>query len=204
LVAEVRLADTLFEQTFVYRLAQWPFAEDKLAPLLAGNDLQCARRVLDVGCGPGTNAALFAHADYIGVDINPRYIAWARRHYPGEFIVADIRAHEFPAGRGFDFVLVNSFLHHLTDEEVQRVLAAVVRVVSPEGFVHVLDLVLPEKRSAARWLARHDRGRHARSLEAWRKLFGAAFDVVALEPYTVALLGVPLWHMVYCKGRPKP
>ena len=199
----MKFADAIFEQTFVYRLTQLPFAMKKLAPLMACNDLQRARRVLDVGCGPGTNAALFAHADYIGVDINPRYIAWARRHYPGEFIVADVRFHEFPVDRSFDFVLVNSFFHHLTDQEVRRVLAAVARVVSSEGLVRVLDLVLPEKRSAARWLARHDRGRHARSLEAWRKLFGAVFDVVAFEPYAVALLGVPLWHMVYCKGRPK-
>ena len=203
-MAPVRFADALFEQTFVYRLAQWPFAADKLAQLLARQDLRRARRVLDVGCGPGTNAALFAHAEYAGIDINPRYIAWARGRYGREFVVADIRTHEFPADQTFDFVLVNSFLHHLTDEEAGRVLKAVARVVSPGGFAHILDLVLPEKPSAARWLAHHDRGQHARPLDAWRALFSSVFDVAAFEPYAVSLLGVPLWHMVYCKGQAKP
>ena len=200
----MKFADAILEQTFLYRLIQWPFAMKKLAPLLACNDLQRVRRVLDVGCGPGTNAGLFVSADYLGVDINPRYVAWARRHYQREFIVADIRHHDFSAGQSFDFVLVNSFLHHLSDEEARRVLAAVAAVVSPEGFVHVLDLVLPERPSVARWLARHDRGHHARPLAAWRALFDSSFDVAVFEPYAVPSLGVPLWHMVYCKGRAKP
>ena len=49
----------LLEQTPVYSLWQAPFAAEKLAPLLAHNDLGRVRRVLDVGCGPGMNTHLF-------------------------------------------------------------------------------------------------------------------------------------------------
>ena len=48
------LVASILERTFVYRLWQAPFAEQKFAPLLAHNDLKRARRVLDVACGPST------------------------------------------------------------------------------------------------------------------------------------------------------
>jgi hypothetical protein len=48
----VNAVEKLLEKTVVYRLWQAPFAEAKLAPVLANNDITTARRVLDVGCGP--------------------------------------------------------------------------------------------------------------------------------------------------------
>ena len=177
MVAAVRFAEALLEQTHIYRLWQAPFAADKLTPVLAHNDLRRTRRVLDVGCGPGTNTAYFRSAEYVGIDINPRYVAWARRRYGREFVAADMRTYEFPADRKFDFVLVNSFLHHVSAEEARRVLEGVARTLAPDGSAHVLDLVLPEEPSLARWLARHDRGKFARRLEEWRQLFGSIFEM---------------------------
>jgi len=203
ILAPLRLAEALLEQTHVYRLWQAPFAAAKLAPVLAHNDVTRARRVLDVGCGPGTNTPYFLHAEYVGIDINPRYVAWARRRYGREFVAADIRTYAFPDDRRFDFVLVSSFLHHVDAGEARRILAAVARTLAPGGSVHILELLLPEAPSLARWLARHDRGGFARRLEEWRSLFAALFAIELFEPYAVGGLGVPLWHMVYCKGRAK-
>ncbi len=203
MVAPVRLAEVLLEQTHVYRLWQAPFAADKLAPVLAHGDVARARRVLDVGCGPGTNTAYFPHAEYLGIDINPRYVAWAERRHGRAFVAADIRSYAFPDHARFDFALVNSFLHHVDDEEAGRILAGVARALAPGGSVHILDLVLPGAPSLARWLARHDRGRFARRLDEWRSLFARMFAIERFEPYAVGRAGIPLWHMVYCKGQAK-
>jgi SAM-dependent methyltransferase len=197
------LAAAILEHPLVYRLWQSPFAAGKLAPVLAHNDLERVRRVLDVGCGPGTNTAHFARAEYLGIDINPRYIAWAGQRYGRTFVAADITSYRLPDDERFDFVLVNSFLHHLSDEETGRILAAVARTLAPDGFVHILELVLPEERSLARWLADRDRGKFARPLGEWRRLFARTFEIVLFEPYSVGLPGLSMWNMVYCKGRAK-
>jgi SAM-dependent methyltransferase len=197
----VTLRARLLEHPAVYRLFQAGFAEAKLAPVARHNDLRGVRRVLDVACGPGTNTAHFLHTDYVGVDLNPRYVAWARRRFGREFVAADV-ADGLPCFREpFDFVLVNSFFHHVDDTAARRILAALRPLVAPGGHVHVLDLVLPARPGPALALARLDRGRHARPLRAWRRLLGAELEPVHVEPYTLALLGVPLWHMVYFKGR---
>jgi len=191
----------LLEHPTVYRLFQAGFADAKLAPVARLNDLHRVRRVLDVACGPGTNTPHFLHTDYVGVDLNPRYVDYARRRFGKEFIAADV-ANGLPGFREkFDFVLVNSFFHHVDDADARRILAALRTLVAPGGHVHVLDLVLPDRPSAALALARLDRGHFARPLAAWRRLLGADFEPVHVEPYSLAVLGVPLWHMVYFKGR---
>ena len=70
----MKLTDWLLERPLVYQLWQKPFVEQKLTPILRRGDITRARRVLDVGCGPGTNTSQFGNADYIGIDINPSYI----------------------------------------------------------------------------------------------------------------------------------
>ena len=77
----MKLHARVMENTLAYRLWQAPFAEQKLAPLFAHNDLRAVRRVLDVGCGPGTNTPHFADADYLGIDFNAAYIDSARRRH---------------------------------------------------------------------------------------------------------------------------
>jgi SAM-dependent methyltransferase len=197
----VKAAAKLLDWTLPYRLWQAPMADRKLAPLFAHNDVRAVRRVLDVGCGPGTNTRHFAHADYLGIDCNPRYIAYARRRYGRAFVVADATDYAAPADARFDCILVNSLLHHLDATGARRVLSRLEGLVSADGHVHILDLVLPRRRSAARLLARWDRGEFPRPLDDWHAMFTEPFEPVVFEPYALTALGVTLWHMVYFKGR---
>jgi len=197
------LRASLMEHPLVYRLWQAPFAEKKLAPFFSHNDMRSMRRVLDVGCGPGTNAAHFSQTEYVGVDINPDYIADARRRHPGlRFVVADVTTSP-ELGARFDCVLVNSFLHHVNDHDARSILDHLAPLVTGDGYVHLLELVLPERRSPAQLLARLDRGRYARPVDAWRKLFTARYEPATFESYGLGAMGVTLWDMVYFKGRPR-
>jgi SAM-dependent methyltransferase len=198
---DMHLTDTILEQTFVYRLWQAPFAEQKFAPVLANNDLQRAKRVLDVACGPGTNTHHFARSDYLGVDFNPRYIRNARKRHGREFVVADVRTYKPEIAKRFDFILVNSFLHHLDTNDVLDILLHLRSLLTEDGHVHLLELVLPEDRSVARLLARWDRGEYARQLSEWQTIFSQVFEPVIFQPYPLTAMGIILWNMVYFKGR---
>lgn len=118
----MNLAASLLEHSSVYRAWQAPFVDQKFAPVLAHNRMNRIRRVLDVACGPGTNTAPFADMGYPGIDFNERYIQDARRHHRRDFLVADVGSYVAPPETRFDFILVNSFLHHLKTKEVLPIL----------------------------------------------------------------------------------
>jgi SAM-dependent methyltransferase len=193
-----RSVERIMEQPWVYRLWQAPFAEKKFSPVQRYIDHVSVRRVLDVGCGPGTNAAKFRHVEYVGVDINEKYLAMGRAKYPGLFIQADLATADLSHLGTFDTILVNSFLHHLPDDAVDQVLRGIARLLAPDGRVHILELVRPETFSLARVMAWLDRGLYARSMAAWRVRCERHFDPDVLQPY---MLGGRLWAMVYFRGR---
>jgi SAM-dependent methyltransferase len=198
------LITRLLEQAPVYSLWQAPFVGDKLAPVLAHNDLAQVHRVLDVGCGPGTNTDLFRDADYLGVDINPDYIKSAQRKHKRPFVVADVTTYEDHAAGKFDFILINSFLHHVDDADVSKVLSRTAGWLTPDGHIHVIEVVSPGDRSIAQLLASWDRGRYTRSLGHWRSLLERHLEIAVFETFFLTLMGTKLWNMVYCKGRGKP
>jgi trans-aconitate methyltransferase len=167
------------------------------------NDLGTIKRVLDVGCGPGTNTALFSGADYLGIDINPEYIASARRRHKRTFIVADVTQVNVTECGGFDVILINSLLHHLDSDATLRLLKHLRGLLTDTGCIHILELVLPEKPSVATFLARHDRGAYARSLSDWNNLLDTVLEPMLVEPYRVGFFGITLWNMIYYVGRSK-
>jgi SAM-dependent methyltransferase len=197
----MRLLNALIARPLTYRLWQAPFADRKIHPILVHNDLAQVRRVLDVACGPGTNTKYFRGVDYLGVDWNEDYIRHATRRHGPHFVCADVTDPRFAVAGTFDFILVNSVLHHLSDAEVGILLEKLVPLLSREGSVHVLELVLPPAPGVAGLLARLDRGKYARPLAEWHRLLAKVFVPELFEPYTLTGLGVPLWHMVYFKGR---
>lgn len=197
------IRDTLLEHPLVYLAWQAPFINAKLRPVFRHNNISEALRVLDVGCGPGTNASHFRDVDYLGLDVNPKYIERARRKYRMNFEVADVTTHAF--NRKFDFVLMNSLLHHLDDAGVDSLLGAIAnQALNENGKVHIIELVLPEQRTVAYRMARWDRGRYPRRLMEWRKIFERFFSLEIFEPYTVGAFGVGLWDFVYVRGGRKP
>jgi SAM-dependent methyltransferase len=200
MVALKRMSRVMAHPT-AYRLWQAPCASSKFAPVLRHNDLTAVRRVLDVGCGPGTNASWFADVDYLGVDINPQYIETARRRYGRTFQVADVCSYEVDPEQRFDFILLNSLLHHIDTDYSLKILRQLSEQLAPDGHIHILDLVLPAGRSVARTLALGDRGDWPRPLAEWGAIFTDCYEPVVFEPYELRLCGVTLWQMVYFKGR---
>lgn len=190
----------VMEWTPVYRAWMAPFADAKLSPLLKNNDLTRVGRVLDIGCGPGTNAHVFEHCDYLGIDINEAYIESARRRLKRKFVAADVTKYEVAPGERFDFVLANSLLHHLNDAEVDTLLNRMAELLRDGGRVHIIELVLPKDRGVPRALARWDRGRYARPLETWREIFSRHFSCEIFDPFTVSKAGIALWNFVYFRG----
>ena len=78
-------------------------------------------RVLEIGCGLGTDGAQFARAGaiYTGVDLTDASVSLARRRFelfdlPGEFRVADAETLDF-ADENFDLVYSHGVLHHTPD-----------------------------------------------------------------------------------------
>ena len=90
-------------------------------------------RVLEIGCGLGTDGAQFAKAgaDYTGVDLTDAAVELAQKRFelfglPGAFRTADAERLDFPDD-SFDIVYSHGVLHHTPDtagavKEVHRVL----------------------------------------------------------------------------------
>jgi SAM-dependent methyltransferase len=143
--------------------------------------LEGAPRVLDVGCGIGQYASLTA-GEYVGVDLNRRYIEHARRRRGGErreFRLAD--AAELAAeGERFDLVLMVDFLHHLPDDRAESVLGTARQLA--RGRVVVLEPVIEQHNRVGRWFIDNDRGEHMRAHASLLSLFErAGFAVEADE-----------------------
>jgi SAM-dependent methyltransferase len=190
----------LVANPLVYRLWQAPFASQKLVPVLGDLNWTCARRVLDVGCGPGTNAALFANRDYRGVDADPRYVEFARERYGDKFLLGNAVDYPWETLGTFDVVLVNSLLHHLDDEAVLSLLHNLRKALAPEGVLHICDLLLPARGGIPRGLALLDRGKHPRTFDHWMGLFSTSFRTVAALSYPLTLCGISFFEMVYFRG----
>jgi ubiquinone/menaquinone biosynthesis C-methylase UbiE len=102
-------------------------------PAAAGFAQSKNSKVLEVGCGLGTDGAQFAKAGaiYTGIDLTEAAVDLARRRFelfqlPGTFRVADAERLDFP-DKTFDIVYSHGVLHHTPDtaaavREVHRVL----------------------------------------------------------------------------------
>lgn len=106
-------------------------------PAAAGFTNSQNLRVLEVGCGLGTDGAQFAKAgaNYTGVDLTDAAVDLARKRFelfklPGTFRVADAEHLDFP-DESFDVVYSHGVLHHTPDTAVA--VREIHRVLRPGG-----------------------------------------------------------------------
>jgi|AntRauTorcE11898_2_1112593.scaffolds.fasta_scaffold04188_4 SAM-dependent methyltransferase len=90
-------------------------------------------RVLDLGCGPGTDTALFADAglDALGLDITRPFLREARKEVPAAgFLQGDMR-HLPIRDRAVDGIWCSAAFLHLPRSDAASTLAEFLRVLSP-------------------------------------------------------------------------
>jgi ubiquinone/menaquinone biosynthesis C-methylase UbiE len=107
-------------------------------------DFKSARglKVLEIGCGLGTDGAQFAEAgaDYTGVDLTEAAVELARKRFetfgiPGNFQIADAEQLQFD-DNSFDLVYSHGVLHHTPD--TAKAIREVHRVLRPGGRAMVM------------------------------------------------------------------
>lgn len=99
-------------------------------------------RVLEIGCGMGTDGAQFAKAgaDYTGIDLTDAAVELARKRFQvsglkGQFRVADAERLDFPDA-SFDLVYSHGVLHHTPD--IEAAVREIHRVLKPGGRAMVM------------------------------------------------------------------
>src|SRR5437762_13929233 len=109
-------------------------------------------RLLEVGCGMGTDLLQFARngARCVGIDLTPRSVEITRHRFnlygaEGDFMISDGEHLPFRDG-SFDVVYSNGVLHHTPD--TAGAICEVHRVLRPGGLARVM---LYHRGSAAYW-----------------------------------------------------
>jgi SAM-dependent methyltransferase len=156
-------------------------------------------RILDLGCGPGGVVDYLPPAvEYVGIDLNPGYIASAQARFGNgrrEFRVGDASGLDSDLD-GFDIVMVFALLHHLDDAAARSLLRRAAGALVPGGRIVAVDAALTEDQSAAsRAVVARDRGQNVRTREQYVALAGESFtDVIAITRDD--LLRIPYTHCI--------
>jgi len=123
---------SFYEEVTRHRYARQPYMQE-----LVGFDDYAGQRLLEVGCGLGTDLRQFAlgGAQVVGIDLSARSVRLARRHFEvyqtrGDFCNSDAENLPF-ASATFDVVYSFGVLHHTP--HTQRALDECFRVLKPGG-----------------------------------------------------------------------
>ncbi|MBI4093117.1 MAG: class I SAM-dependent methyltransferase [Candidatus Kerfeldbacteria bacterium] len=107
--------------------------------ILFVKNLPKSARVLDLGCGPGTDTLKLKAAglNVEGFDLSDDLLAIARKNNPAvTFTQGDMRKPPYK-DRLFDGVFAKASLLHIPKSEISSVLAEVIRILKPRGLVHI-------------------------------------------------------------------
>ena len=140
-------------------------------------------RILDIGCGPAAILnCLPDSVQYVGYDLNPRYIASAKKRYGsrGTFFCERVGLDLSRKITGsFDRVIASGLLHHLCDEDAESVFSTAWSLLDAGGTLVTLDTVHTVN---GHWLSKfitsQDRGQNTRTPEGYLKIAHAKFSHV--------------------------
>ncbi len=155
------------------------------------------KRILEIGCGPGTIVGYLPPSDYLGFDLSPKYIELARKRFPkANFVCERVSQFSLAKEESFDLVLAFGIVHHLGDAEARQLFQIAYDALKPGGKLVTIDGVWADGQSrAARLLLARDRGEHIRSE---REYVGIASQVFSNIRPSVRhdLLRIPYSHLI--------
>ncbi len=150
-------------------------------------------RVLDICCGIGEFAGEVS-GEYLGIDLNPRFVEAAGRRWAGtarkSFRVMDALRMDLP-DRQFDQTMWINGLHHFSDDDAVRLLREIARVTRTRALI--IDPDGTPRGLVRRVLLAADRGDWMRTPEAQRRLIGTVLPIRNVMTYRVGFYSEVLY-----------
>jgi SAM-dependent methyltransferase len=168
----------------LYNLFQGVVGGNALRRSIIQNHARARRgdKVIDIGCGPAQVLQSLRDVEYLGLDINPDYIAFARRTYGGKgtFVVGDTRSLRGDSRfKDADIVIAVGVLHHLDDEEAADCIRFAHDALKRGGRFITHDACwIPNQGAFSKCIMSHDRGRNIRTEQQYRQLAAKVFRTV--------------------------
>lgn len=178
------MAPLLTQERFpkLWLLFQGIFGATREKKRLALKHLGHHRNVIEVGCSLGVLGPAFAKVPglrYLGIDIDPQAIEYARARFAGEqnlsFSTQTMRELG-DQGRTFDYVLFANILHHVDDPTAVNLICDASRLVTPGGTMVVIepDILRPDDSLLVRSLYKLERGQYRRPPAGYERLMKEA------------------------------
>ena len=159
---------------------------------------QTSDRVLDCGCGPGDLREYLPDADYVGIDVDEKYIAEARSRFGDRatFRLGSLGPGTMTEESHYDLVLAWGVLHHLDDDHVREFMSLARRSLKPKGRLVTLDpCYVKDQSRVARYLLDKDRGDYVRQRGDWPRLVTPTFPSTIFH-VRHDLLRIPYTHLI--------
>lgn len=156
-------------------------------------------RILDIGCGPANMVEyLPGNIDYVGFDNSDLYIKNAKKKFPQENYSFFSQRVNFAQNfdERFDIIMANAVLHHIDDNEAEKLIYFASKNLKKDGRLVTLDGCFTDKQSRVkRLLLKNDRGKFVRTKEEYFKLFSKYFSEIKVSiredlyniPYTIII-----------------
>lgn len=142
-------------------------------------------KILDIGCGTGDMLdCLPEDIEYIGFDLNQRYIDFAIKKYGkrGKFFCKKISKESIKDLEEFDIVIASCVIHHLPDAEAIELFELAKKVLKASGRLITIDGCYVKGQSPIdRYLLSKDRGKYVRTEEGYRNLAASIFSNIKVH-----------------------
>lgn len=155
-------------------------------------------RILDIGSGPCDILEMLPQVDYIGFDMNPKYIEAAKKKFgnKGTFLCKKVDRDTIIEPSSFDIIIANGVLHHLNDEEAFRLFELAKINLKPSGRLITFDGCYTNNLSMiVKLILSLDRGQFIRSREGYIELASKYFPIVKATHHQ-DFLRIPYSHLI--------
>jgi SAM-dependent methyltransferase len=166
---------------FLYNLFQGAVGANALRRRIIQDHVRAKAgdKVIDIGCGPAPALQCLPDVQYVGLDINPNYIAFARRTHgsKGTFAVGDTRSLQGDSRfKDADIVMAIGVLHHLDDEDAAQCIRFAYDALKTKGRFICHDACwIPSQGAFSRYIMSNDRGRNIRTEQQYCQLAAKVF-----------------------------
>jgi 2-polyprenyl-3-methyl-5-hydroxy-6-metoxy-1,4-benzoquinol methylase len=160
-------------------------------------------RILDIGCGTGEILRYMPRVDYLGFDMDEKFVRAANESYGhrGTFLCQALGKDTVEQFSAFDIVCATGVLHHLDDNEAIELFRLAQKALKPGRRLVTLDSCFVDGQSfLSRFTSSIDRGKYVRKSNEYVELASQVFREVKPTIYP-SLFRIPQFVIIMeCRG----